>query len=201
MSINMPHSAGRGGGTTVNSAWHGDPLRVRLSGRGGQGIILSGVVVAEAAMLDGKFVVHTQSYGPEARLGASKSEVVISRREIAFPEVVLADVLLCLSSDAYQKYGGRVAPGALSVIDDLVAEAGRTTGEVVLPLRRTARELGNELSANMVGLGALIAIAGIVDPEHGRQAIRQWVKPEFRDVNLKAFERGMELGVARAVAP
>ncbi len=152
-------------------------------------------------MLDGKFVVHTQSYGPEARLGASKSEVVISAREIAFPEVAQADVLLCLSADAYQKYGERVAAGALSVIDDLVVGAGRATGEVMLPLRRTAREMGNELSANMVGLGALIAIAGIADPEHGRQAIRQWVKPEFREVNLKAFERGMELGAACVAAP
>ncbi len=171
-----------------------DPLRIRLSGRGGQGIILSGVIIAQAAMNGGQFVVHTQSYGPEARLGASKSEVVISQREIAFPEVVLADILLCLSLDAFHKYGTQVASHGLSVVDDLVPIERPREGQIVLPLRRTARELGNELTANIVGIGTVIALAEIVEIAHVRQAIKEWVKPEFHMINLQAFDRGLQLG-------
>ncbi|MCL5066339.1 MAG: 2-oxoacid:acceptor oxidoreductase family protein [Firmicutes bacterium] len=171
-----------------------DRLGIRLTGRGGQGIILSGVIIAQAAMYDGRFVVHTQSYGPEARLGASKSEVMISRWEIAFPEVVLADILLCLSLDAYLKYGSQVASNSLSVIDDLIGITAPAPGQVILPLRRTARDLGNELSANIVGLGALVAITELVEVHHVQQAIKERVKPEFSEVNLKAFTRGLELG-------
>ena len=95
-----------------------DPLRVRLSGRGGQGIILAGTMLAEAAMEDGLHVVQTQAYGPEARLGASKSEVVISTREISFPEVTVPDLVLVFSRDAYLKYGKQVAAGGFVLVEE-----------------------------------------------------------------------------------
>ena len=170
-----------------------DPLRIRLSGRGGQGIILGGVIIAQAAMYDGLFVVHTQSYGPEARLGSSKSEVVVSHFEIAFPEVVDADVFLCLSLEAYQKYHHSVTSSVVAVIDDLIPVEERLPGEVFLPLRRTGRSLNNEMTANIVGIGALTALAHIAQPDSVAVAIREWVKPEFRDINLRALEVGLNL--------
>ncbi len=170
-----------------------DPLCIRLSGRGGQGIILGGVIIAQAAMYDGLFVVHTQSYGPEARLGSSKSEVVVSRFEIAFPEVIHADVFLCLSSEAYLKYHKAISPRAVSVIDDLIVAEDGFPSEIFLPLRRTARNLDNEMTANIVGIGALTGLAHIAQPVSVEKAIREWVKPEFRDVNLRALEAGLNL--------
>ncbi|NIT78172.1 MAG: 2-oxoacid:ferredoxin oxidoreductase subunit gamma, partial [Thermoplasmata archaeon] len=94
-----------------------DPYRLRLSGSGGQGLILAGIIVAEAAVLDGKNVVQTQSYGPEARLGASRSEVIISQRRIAGLEVIEPDLLLCLSQDSFDKYSPQVRGETVVVID------------------------------------------------------------------------------------
>ncbi len=170
-----------------------DPLGIRLSGRGGQGIILGGVIIAQAAMYDGLFVVHTQSYGPEARLGSSKSEVVVSHFEISFPEVVNADVFLCLSREAYLKYHRHVSTSAVSIIDDLIATEDSLPNEIFLPLRRTARSLNNEMTANIVGIGALIALAHAAQPVSVEKAIREWVKPQFLDVNLMALEAGLSL--------
>jgi 2-oxoglutarate ferredoxin oxidoreductase subunit gamma len=170
-----------------------DPLRIRVSGRGGQGIILAGVLLAQAAMAEGRYVVQTQSYGPEARLGASVSEVVVASRPIAFPEVVEADALLCLSQEAFQKYGRAVTASAVSVLDDLIHVAAPAPGQVLLPLRRTARELGREMVANVVGLGALVALAGVVAPDSLRGAIEEAVRTEFRALNLEAFEAGQAL--------
>lgn len=171
-----------------------DPLRVRLSGRGGQGIILAGTMLAEAAMQDGLKVVQTQSYGPEARLGASKSEVVISSRDIAFPEVLMPDLVLCFSREAYQKFGRQVSPGGVvlleqSILKDLPDAQGQT-----LPLRDTARELGKELVLNVVGLAALVAVTEAVSRESLRAALTHRMKAEFLELNVTALEAGFALG-------
>ncbi len=171
-----------------------DPLRIRLSGRGGQGIILAGTVLAEAAMQDGLHVVQTQSYGPEARLGASKSEVVVSSRDIAFPEVLMPDLVLCFSREAYQKFGRQVAQGGVVLLEEtILADVPDAQGQL-LPLRRTARELGNELALNVVGLGALVAITEAVSRESLRAALRHRMKPEFMELNVQALEAGFRLG-------
>ena len=92
---------------------------IRLAGEGGQGMILAGIILAEAASIyDGKMAVQTQSYGPEARGGASKSEVVIAAGEIDHPEVLSADVVVTLSQEAYDKYAASVKPGGLLIVDD-----------------------------------------------------------------------------------
>lgn len=183
-----------------------DPFQVRLSGSGGQGVILAGVLLAEAGMHDGLQVVQTQSYGPAARLGAAKSEVVLSHHQIAFPEVGLPDAVVCLSQDAYRKYGSQLAEGGLRIVDGDVA-AGLPTapaGTILLPIASTARNLepGGVITANVVALGALVAVSGVVSVEGVRRALCERVKPETLELNQRAFEAGLQLGAgAAAVAP
>ncbi|HYL20952.1 MAG TPA: 2-oxoacid:acceptor oxidoreductase family protein [Gemmatimonadales bacterium] len=181
-----------------------DPFQVRLSGSGGQGIILAGVLLAEAGMYDGLHVVHTQSYGPAARLGAAKSEVVLSRREIAFPEVRLPDVLVCLSRDAYERYGNALAPAGLRIVDEQAVSdlASAPEGAIVLPIVRTARELGasGAITANVVALGALLALSRAVSETRVRRALGERVKPETLDLNQRALAAGLALGATVSVS-
>ncbi len=176
-----------------------DPYEVRFSGEGGQGVVLSGVLLADAASSEGRQVVHTKSYGPEARGGACKSEVVLSSREIAFPEVELPDVVVCLSSEAMGKYTA-VRPGGLRIVDER-ALLGNTRQEqdVVLPLVQTAIEAGGEMAVNIVALGALAGLTGIASPEALRAAIRRRLKANLIPLNQRALEAGLLLGTRQLV--
>ncbi|HET9709792.1 MAG TPA: 2-oxoacid:acceptor oxidoreductase family protein [Gemmatimonadales bacterium] len=171
-------------------------LRVRLSGRGGQGLILAGLVLAEAGSREGFHVVQTQSYGPEARLGASKSDVILSRGEIAFPGVTEPDVLLCLSRDAFTKYGGTVAVGGVRIVDRQVAAEVAVGDAVVLPLVDTAQSLGDTIVTNIVALGALVSLSGAAGRSTLRDALRGRVKPHLVEMNERALAAGWELGEA-----
>ena len=190
-------------------------VRVRLTGRGGQGIMLAGAILAVSAMNEGKHVVQTQEYGPEARLGATKTELVISPRPIAFPLVTEPDILLCLSRDAFLRYGRLVAPGGERLVDEsLEGELGDEGDDLVgprepqgvkparphtvyLPFRARARELGNELFTNIIALGALVVETGVVGRESLAKAVEERVKPEYREANARAMAEGFRLGAAR----
>jgi 2-oxoglutarate ferredoxin oxidoreductase subunit gamma len=175
-----------------------DPVQVRFSGAGGQGMITAGVILAEAAMLDGKNAVQTQTYGPEARLGSSRSEVIISSRTIAYPEVTTPDVLLCLSQEAARRYISRVGPGTVVILDS--SNVGpETTGPGLthrLPITAAAVELGSKVVANTVGLWAANVLAGLVSPESLREAITRRVPERFRQLNILAMEAGENLARA-----
>lgn len=174
-----------------------DPVQVRFAGTGGQGVMLAGVLVAEAGMYDGLHVVSTQSYGPEARLGAAKSEVVLSQHEIVLPEVRVPDVVVCLSSDAWRKHGRPLADGGLRIVDERAIPPGEesTPDTVVLPLVATARDLGpgGELSANVVALGAFVALTGAVSEAGVRRALRSRIKPALLERNERALAAGQAL--------
>jgi len=162
---------------------------------------LAGAILAQAAMEDGREVTETQEYGPEARLGATKAEIVIGSRPIAFPEVDVPDVLLCLSRDGFKRYGHIIAPGGLRIVEaTLAGELGDEPGLLYLPLRDRAREAGSELAMNIVGLGALAALTGVVGAPSLERAVRSRVKAEFLEVNLKALAAGLALGRAAGVA-
>lgn len=167
---------------------------LRIAGRGGQGVMLAGFLVAQAAMTDGLNVVQTQSYGPEARLGAAKSDVIVSPEEIAYPEVAAPDVFLCLSHDAFVAYASSARPAALSILDQRAVHGVETNGAAVLPLTETARECGAILAANIVGLGALVSLAGLVSEQALRQALAARVAPESLELNTRAFAAGLRLG-------
>jgi 2-oxoglutarate ferredoxin oxidoreductase subunit gamma len=181
-----------------------DPFQVRLAGSGGQGVILAGVLLAEAGMHDGLEVVQTQTYGPAARLGAAKSEVVLSRHAIAFPEVGLPDAVVCLSRDAYRTYGSQLAEGGLRIVDQEVASGLATAppDAVLLPITSTARQLqaGGAITANVVALGALVALSGAVSEDGVRRALGERMKPELRELNQRAFEAGLRLGAGMATS-
>lgn len=175
-----------------------DPIQVRFAGAGGQGVILAGVLIAEAGMHDGLHVVATQSYGPEARLGAAKTEVVLSHRPIVFPEVRVPDLIVCLSEEAYRKHARPLAAGGVRLVEEtaVAPDAQLEPGTVTAPLLATARGLGPNggVAANVVALGALVALSEVVTEESLRRALRQRVKPALLELNERAFEAGLALG-------
>ncbi|HKK47039.1 MAG TPA: 2-oxoacid:acceptor oxidoreductase family protein [Balneolaceae bacterium] len=170
-----------------------DPFNIRLSGRGGQGILLAGIILAEAGMKEGLNVVQTQSYGPQARLGASKSEVILSGSEIAFPEIEIPDVLLCLTIDSYVKYGSTLSEDGIRIVEKMVTLEEKVEDAVILPIIETARVLGNEIAANMVALGSVMALSGAVSKEHIISTMGNRIKPDYLELNQRAFQKGIEL--------
>ena len=169
---------------------------VRLSGSGGQGLILAGIILAEAAIIDGQNVVQTQSYGPAARGGASKAEVIISPEEIDYPKVERPDVFLGLNQESVLKYMTGCKENALAIVDSgLVNHVPPSKARVYsLPITETARkQVGRELVANVVALGALSALSDMVSKESVTTALLRRVPKGTEDMNRKALELGFGL--------
>ncbi|MEW6545718.1 MAG: 2-oxoacid:acceptor oxidoreductase family protein [Bacillota bacterium] len=168
---------------------------VRIAGFGGQGVILAGIVVAHAAgVYEGKEVAQTQSYGPEARGGAARCDVVISDERILYPKVRKPHSLLCMSQPALDRYGSECDEQCLLVLDSTLVENWPRGGRVALvPATSIAEgELGNRMAANMVMLGALARAGGVVTLDSLRRAVGDVVSPRFRELNLRALEAGYE---------
>ncbi len=171
-----------------------DPLHVRLTGRGGQGIILAGAILAEGAMRDGNQVIEAHEYGPEARLGATKADITISHGFIAFPEVLTADVMLCLSRDGFLRYGQSLAHDGVGILDTAARdEFGDDPRLHFYQLRETARSLGDEIVINIVGLAVLAKLSGAISDIALAHAVTARVKPEFRALNESALAAGAAL--------
>jgi 2-oxoglutarate ferredoxin oxidoreductase subunit gamma len=168
-------------------------FEVRLVGTGGQGAILAGIVLAEAAILDGKNVVQTQSYGPEARGGASRSEIVISDREIDYPKVLEPDITLCMSQEGCDRYGDQTREGGLLILDTDHVNRASTTQAVRVPLTSLARDVtGQAITANVVGLGLLAGLTDIVSRQALENAVRAHAPPGTGELNLRALAAGYE---------
>ena len=172
-----------------------------FSGSGGQGVITAAIILAEAAVLyENLTAVQSQSYGPEARGGASKSEVVIDDGIIHYPKVRQADVVLALTDEAFLKYAARAKEGALVIADldvreESVAEVGRGLRVLRLPIVKTAREdVGRSQTTNIVALGVLNAYARLVADEALEAAVLARVPRGTEDMNRKALVAGRELG-------
>jgi len=166
---------------------------VRLAGTGGQGVILAGILLAEAAIRDGKNVVQSQSYGPEARGGASRAEVVISDDEIHYPKVLQPDVTLCMSQEACDRYGRQMSKEGLLILDDCHVTRAPTTQAVRVPMTTTAKEVtGHDIVANVVGLGVLVGLTEIVSRESLEAAVRDRAPHGTEEINLKALAAGFE---------
>ena len=172
---------------------------IRLSGFGGQGLILAGMILAEAGMYDGHQVVQTQSYGPEARGGASKSEVVISSEAIDYPKVTSPDVVLVMSDVACQRYACTVQQGGTLIVDSgLVKDVPPAPGQLYsVPITDVAKQAtGRAITANIVALGVVNTIAGIVSPEALEKAVLSRVPKGTEELNLKALRAGIEAAKA-----
>lgn len=168
-----------------------DKLQVRFGGFGGQGIVLAGTLLGKAASLyDGKEAVFTQAYGPEARGGACRADVIIADEPVEYPYVTHPDVLAVLFQEAYIKFNKDLSPNALLIIEEDLVTPEPGVAAMVLPANRIAEELGNRIVANVVMLGALVARTQVVSHEAVREAIRNTLKPASVDLNLRAFDAG-----------
>ncbi|MGB9778214.1 MAG: hypothetical protein C0193_02285 [Candidatus Bathyarchaeota archaeon] len=173
-------------------------IEIRFAGFGGQGIIKSGIITATAACIySGKNAVQTQSYGPESRGGACKSEVVISEEEIDFPKVVEPEILVVMSQHAYNEYAENVKTGGTIILDpDMVPHEKEIKNVKIfkVPATKIAEELGRKIVANIAMLGAFVAITGVLDKEAVKESIKVNVPKGTEELNLKAFEKGYEYG-------
>lgn len=173
-----------------------DRTEIRIAGKGGQGVILSGKILGDAAVHDGRYAVHTSSYGAEARGTAARSDIIISGQSIAFPQVRNCDILIAMSESALEKYLKSLREdGSLIVDPDLVKETATFPGKTFnIPANNTSqRELGSPLYANMVMLGALTKITGVVTEEAMEEAMADYVSSDELSNNLKAFKLGLGL--------
>lgn len=174
----------------------------RFSGTGGQGLITAGIILAEAALLDGKMAIQSQSYGPEARGGSSKAEVIISDEAIHFGRVMHPETLLVMSQEAADKYSADCTPDSLIITDSLFVENVPVSAHRVdLPITRTAvSTCGKALFANIVALGAVAALTNCVSVESLTKAVLDRVPKGTEDANKKALAAGFALakGVAKA---
>lgn len=170
---------------------------IRLSGSGGQGLILVGKVLAEAAAIyDGLNATQSQSYGPEARGGASRSEVIISDGDIDYPKAENIDILLALTQEACDKYIGDLKEGGILIIDSqMVTKIPEGNFQVVaVPIIQSAVErLGKFLVSNIIALGIIIKLSGIVSEDSIKHAIRSRVPKGTEEINIKAFYTGIDL--------
>lgn len=167
---------------------------LRLSGSGGQGLITAGIILAEAAgIYDGKFVCQSQSYGPEARGGASKSEVVISSEEIDYPKAIKPDVLLAMNQKSCDAYFYDLKPEGILIVDASRVKQQPTSQAIAIPFTRIARnDLGREMVANIVALGALAAITGAVSLRSLEAAVMSRVPRGTEELNKSALKAGIK---------
>lgn len=169
-------------------------LEIRLTGSGGQGLILAGIILAEAAILDGKNAVQTQSYGPEARGGASRAEVIISREDIDYPKVESCDILLALTGQACQKFLSTLKADGILVIDSSIPTPDTPAKTYSLPIIKTAEEVvGRRGVANIIAVGVLAELCSVASADLVEQAVLHRVPQGTEELNKQALEQGRRL--------
>jgi len=171
---------------------YAEPVKFRFSGAGGQGLILAGVIYGRAASIyDGLNATQTQSYGPEARGGASKSDVIICDCEIDHPVAEELDALLCLNRESYDKYKKNLKPDGTLVVDALyVPDLSPEEGYSIHFTEIAQNVIGKAIVANVVALGALSVLVPYVSREALIASLKQSVPSAFVELNLKAFDEG-----------
>jgi 2-oxoglutarate ferredoxin oxidoreductase subunit gamma len=169
---------------------------VRFGGFGGQGIVLSSVVLGLAAVYDDKYAAQRASYGAEARGGKCKSEVIISDEEISYPLIDNLSVLVIMSQQAFDSYINELQPDGLLIVDpDMVDEPDKRKDVRVLriPAATTADSIGNRIIANMIMLGAIQGKTGMVTESSLKKSIEESVPKRFVELNLKAMNEGRKI--------
>jgi 2-oxoglutarate ferredoxin oxidoreductase subunit gamma len=166
---------------------------IRLGGSGGQGIILMGIILAEAiGIYNGKFVAQTQSYGPEARGGSSKSEVIVSSGEIDYPKAMKPDLLLVMNQKSCDEFYSDLKPEGILIVDSTFVTQVPTPKAYRIPFTRIAREkFRREVVANIIALGALSQLTPIVSPKAIESAVLARVPKGTEKLNRDALKAGM----------
>ena len=174
-----------------------EKCRLVLTGAGGQGVITAAIVLAEAAVLyEHLNATQTQSYGPEARGGATRSDVTISESEIRYPKVIQPNILVCLTQKAYNKFAKMIRPGGLLLIDGhFVRQKGKVDArQVELEIYQAVMErIGNPIVFNICMLGAILNLTKLVKAESIMKVLKTKVPVEFLEMNERALEIGFQL--------
>ena len=169
---------------------------MRFTGSGGQGVILASVIIAEAAVIDGKQVAQSQSYGPEARGGSCKAETIISGSEIGFTKVRHPDFLLALNQTSMDKYAPGLAEDTVILADSSLSipETVSKKQVVSLPIIETAKTIvGKTMTANIVAVGAINSLLGLFDGKALEEAVKRHVPVGTEELNLRALDAGKNL--------
>lgn len=171
---------------------------IRIAGFGGQGVILAAMVIGKAASIfQGGHATMTQSFGPESRGGACSAQVLMSGEPILYPYVTRPDVLVAMSQEAYTKFATELKPGGLLLVEqdlvrmDKAPEGARVHG---IPATRLAEDLGRRMVLNIVMVGFFASVTGLLDGQALQAAVEDSVPLAYRELNVKAFQRGFEYG-------
>jgi 2-oxoglutarate ferredoxin oxidoreductase subunit gamma len=168
-----------------------DRFEIRLAGEGGQGMILAGVILAEAAVYDGLNAVQTQDYGAEARGGASRSEVIIAHGDIDYPKPMLPDFLLCMSQEACDRFYAEVQDDGFIVVDTSNVSRIPSHRCMTVAISEIAEAVtGRRITASMVALGLIAGLTGVVTHEALDKAVRDRVPAGTEEMNLRAVDAG-----------
>jgi 2-oxoglutarate ferredoxin oxidoreductase subunit gamma len=174
---------------------------IRISGFGGQGVILSAMVIGKAASIfEQGYATLTQNFGPEARGGASSAQVILSETPILYPYVTDSDILVVMSQEAYARYSPTLRDGGILIVEeDMVRVSDHHSGIRIygVPATRLAEELGRKMVLNIVMVGFFAAVTGLLTPDALKKAIADSVPPATKDLNLRAFDKGFEYGLTK----
>lgn len=179
---------------------------IRIAGFGGQGVILSAIVLGKAASIyENGFATMTQNFGPEARGGACSAQLVLSDEPVLYPYTTRPDIMVILSQEAYNRFAHELKPGGTLIVEEDMVRVSDLKGDpkvYAIPATRIAEELGKRMVLNSVMVGFFTAVTKLLSADAVRKAVADSVPPSFRELNLKAFEKGFEYGnAALAVAP
>ncbi len=179
---------------------------IRIAGFGGQGVILSAVVLGKAASIyENGFATMTQNFGPEARGGACSAQLVLSDSPVLYPYVTRPDIMVIMSQEAYNRFAPELKPEGLLIIEEDLVRVSNLKGDpkiYAVPATRFAEELGKRMVLNSVMVGFFTAVTKLLSADAVRKAVADSVPPSFRELNIKAFDKGFEYGTtAQAGAP
>jgi 2-oxoglutarate ferredoxin oxidoreductase subunit gamma len=175
---------------------------IRVAGFGGQGVILSAILLGKAASIyQGAYATMTQNFGPEARGGACSAQLVLSDSPILYPYITQPDILVVMSQEAYVRFGSELKDGGIMIVEqDLVRVSDLDINKEIqvysIPATRIAEELGKRMVLNSVMVGFFTAVTRLLDADAVRKAVADSVPPNFLELNMKAFEKGFEYGAA-----
>lgn len=181
--------------------WKMAKYEIKIGGLGGQGVILSGIIIGQAASIyDGKYATMTQAFGPEARGSSASSELVIDLEPVGYPYVVDQNILVVMAKDAYRQYGPRLQDGGLLLYEKDLVQIDedeikkRNIRAYGIPATAFAEELGRRIVLNIVMMGFFAAVAGVVSPESMEKSVLASVPKGTEKLNLSAFNKGLEFG-------
>jgi len=179
---------------------------IRIAGFGGQGVILSAVVLGKAASIyENAFATMTQNFGPEARGGACSAQLVLSDSPVLYPYVTRPDIMVIMSQEAYNRFAPELKPEGLLIIEEDLVRVSDLKGDpkiYAVPATRFAEELGKRMVLNSVMVGFFTAVTKLLSADAVRKAVADSVPPSSRELNIKAFDKGFEYGsTAQAGAP